>query len=71
VKVVTVTCPATLFVAGLGWVGSQVIDVLQPGGAFVKLWPTGSAVLTAASNDAIVLTADAGTPTVEIAAVFG
>ncbi len=69
--VVTVTCPATLFVAGLGWVASQVVTVLQPLGMYVGVWPTGSSVLTAGTNDALVFTSASGTPTVEIVAIFG
>lgn len=68
---VTVTCPATLFLAGVGWVASQVVVVLQPLGAHQFLWPVGSAVLTAGTNDALVFTSSAGTPTVAIAALFG
>jgi hypothetical protein len=71
VKVVTVTCPATLFLAGVGWVASQVVVTLQPLGAALYLFPAGSAVLTAGTNDALLFTSDAGTPTVAIAALFG
>lgn len=71
-QTVTVTCPATLFIAGLGWVASQVIVVLQPLGEYGPvIWPNGSTALVAGSNDAIVLTPGAGTPIVKIGAIFG
>jgi len=68
---VDVTCPATLFVAGVGWVASQEVVKLQPGGAALFIFPAGSSVLTSGTNDALLFTASAGTPTVRIAATFG
>jgi tartrate dehydratase beta subunit/fumarate hydratase class I family protein len=68
---VDVTCPATLFLAGVGWVASQEVVKLQPYGAALFVFPAGSAVLTAGTNDALLFTASAGTPTIKIGAVFG
>lgn len=68
---VTVTIPASNGLAGLTWGASATIVVLQPGGSVVYTFPNGSSTLTTGTNDAIVCTSSAGTPTVRIAATFG
>ena len=68
---VTVTTPGTLGLAGLTWGATDHVIVLQPLGKTVMIFPSGSSVLTAASNDALIFTASAGTPTVAIGAIFG
>ena len=68
---VTVSCPATLFLAGVGWVASQVVVTLQPGGAVQFVFPAGSSVLTSGANDGLSFVSSAGSPVVRIAATFG
>jgi hypothetical protein len=68
---VTVSIPAANGLAGLGWAAAAVVVVLQPDSPWCALFRSGSAVLTAGSNDGLVLVSSAGAPEVHIQALFG
>jgi hypothetical protein len=70
-RTVTVSIPSSNGLAGLGWVGSGVVVVLQPRASAMLIFPTGSSTLTSGSNDGLTFTSSAASPNVKIAAAFG
>lgn len=69
--VVTVSIPGSNGLAGCGFSAGEHVVTLQPKGVLLLVFPTGSSVLTAGSNDGITATSASGTPSVKIAATFG
>lgn len=70
-SIVTVTASTSNTLAGLGWTAGGVMATLQPLGVAMLVFPSGSSTLTSGSNDSVTLTSNTGSPTVDIAAIFG
>lgn len=68
---IDVTNHATLGLAGMGWAASQLIKRIMPNGCLLWTDPAGSTAMVNDTNDHVTLTAQTGTPTLAILAIYG
>ena len=68
---IDVKMPATLGLAGLGFAASQLIKRIMPNGHLSWSDPGGSTAMVNDTNDHLELTAQVGTPQLEILAIYG
>ncbi len=70
---INVVIPATLGLAGLGWVANGHVARLDPspGGKWELVLKSGSSTLVTGSNDGLKFVADSGTPRLRLRCGFG